>query len=154
VLAPRDVVSLGQPVQFTAAASCENVFTPQSVQATEPIVFLYVPASHGWHSDPSGPVYPTRHVQTELPAGQALLAGHAEQVVDAIAATATEKVFTPHGMQDEEPVYVPEPQGVHSTPTAPVYPERHVQLELPASEKVSFGHGEQVLGDIAEVTVE
>ncbi len=118
------------------------------------MVFLYVPASHGWHSDPSGPVYPTRHVQTELPTNEPVLAGHAEHVVDAIAATATEKVFTPHGMQDEEPVYVPEPQGVHSTPTAPVYPAEQEQMELPASEKVLFGHEEQALGDIADVAVE
>jgi hypothetical protein len=37
-------------------------------------------------------------------------------------------------------LYVPASQGVHSVPSAPVYPAMHVQIELPSAENVLFGH--------------
>ena len=36
---------------------------PQSVQTAEPVRVLYVPAAHGAHPPPSGPVEPALHVQ-------------------------------------------------------------------------------------------
>jgi hypothetical protein len=84
----------GHERQLALATSAEYVFTPQAVQSTGPVTFLAVPAPQGVHATPlDEAVYPTRHVQDEsrwLPAAEKVLFGHAEQVVDAIAATADE----------------------------------------------------------------
>ena len=50
-----------------------------SVQDAEPFTSLKPPASHASHSDPSGPVYPSLHVQlvsTPLPTPENVRAGH------------------------------------------------------------------------------
>jgi hypothetical protein len=56
-------------------------------------------------------------------------------------------------VQATEPVavlYVPTPQGVHATPSAPVYPVRQVQIGLFAFEKVLFGHAVQFVAPADE----
>jgi hypothetical protein len=61
------------------------------MQSTAPVTFLYVPTPQGVHATPlDEAVYPTRHVQDRLLTAEKVLFGHAEQVVDAIAATADE----------------------------------------------------------------
>jgi hypothetical protein len=81
----------GQDRQLALATSVEYVFTPQAVQSTDPVTFLYVPTPQGVHATPSDEaVYPTRHVQNTLLSTEKVLFGHTRQVVDATAATADE----------------------------------------------------------------
>ena len=57
----------------------EEAFAGQSVQAAEPVVSLYVDATHAAHAMP---VYPALHrqpVERVLPTGPTEFAGHAEQ---------------------------------------------------------------------------
>ena len=59
------------------AADVENGV--QAVHAALPVVFLKVFGSHAKHWPPSGPVWPTLHVQAvtaALPAGEKLCVGH------------------------------------------------------------------------------
>ena len=63
------------------------------MQATDPVVVLYFPATQAVHAPPSGPVKPTLQVQaarTELEIGEFELAGHARQVVAIVAPTVVE----------------------------------------------------------------
>jgi hypothetical protein len=70
------------------------VYPARHMQSTAPVTFLYVPTPQGVHATPlDEAVYPTMHVQDVsrgLPTAEKELFGHAEQVVDAIAATADE----------------------------------------------------------------
>ena len=53
--------------------------TPQSVHASGPVVFLYLPASQAWHSPLLAAVNPFSHVQFSsmvLPTAEVLLSGH------------------------------------------------------------------------------
>ena len=57
------------------------------MQAPEPVLLLYVPASHGEHTPPFGPVYPALHVQDTLlilATGEIVLLGHAKHAVAAV----------------------------------------------------------------------
>ena len=65
-------VNAGLPaIEKESAGHCEQVDAapveylppPQSEQATEPFTSLYVPAAHGEHEPPSGPVYPKLQLQ-------------------------------------------------------------------------------------------
>jgi hypothetical protein len=135
----------------------EKVFTPQGVHVVLPVTFLYVPAPQGVHAAPSAPVYPAMQVQIKLLSADNELARHGEQVSNAIAVVAVEKVFAAHGVQIAEPVadfHVPTPQGVHSVPSAPVYPARQVQIKLLSADNELARHGEQVSNAIAVVAVE
>ena len=61
-----DKVSAGHCAQVDASISpvpVEYLPASQSEQATEPFTSLYVPAAHGEHEPPSGPVYPKLQLQ-------------------------------------------------------------------------------------------
>jgi hypothetical protein len=133
----------------------------QFVQAEEPVADFQVPAPQGVHAVPSAPVYPARQVQIELSSIEKVLSGHTVQ----FGATADEYVFASQGMHVPAPVvflyvpavhdvhatepvmvlYVPVSQAVHAVPSTPMYPARHVQIELPSTEKVLLGHGIQLV---------
>jgi hypothetical protein len=133
-----------QLISDIAAIASPYVPAGQFVQLVEPAA-LHVPTPQGVHSVPSAPVYPARQVQIELLTVDMVLFGHIEQV----AAAADEYVFASHGLQSIEPItflYVPAPQGVHSVPSAPVYPAWQVQFvrrRLPTADKVLVGQIEQ-----------
>jgi hypothetical protein len=126
------------------------------MHAADPIADLYFPAVHRTHTAPSPPVYPVRQVQEDsdgLPSFEEVLLGHAIQLV----AAGNEYVPTAHGVQNQEPVdalNVPASQGVHSSPSAPVYPARQVQIELPTDDEEFLEHGEQVLTSKAASSLE
>ena len=110
------------------------------MQNQEPVDALNVPASQGVHSSPSAPVYPGRQVQIELPTGEKEFVRHGAH--SSTDASSVEKEFNPHDMQAAEPVAdlnVPTPHGVHAEPSGPVYPGRHVHIELFPGEKVLSG---------------
>jgi hypothetical protein len=151
-------VLLGHAMQFVAFAD-EYVSTPQDVQATEPVVFLYVPALQPTHSTPSAPVYPAMQVQDVsrgLLAADKVLFGHAVQ--DSVALRADEYVSTSQGVHVPTPVvflYVPALQGVQTTPSnEAMYPARQVQIELFASENVLFGQAIQLVRAVDATSVE
>ena len=60
-----------------------NVPAGQTVHAALPFLSLYVPAGHGKHGAPAGPVYPGLHKQAEtlLAEGELELAGQERQTV-------------------------------------------------------------------------
>ena len=60
-----------------APTVAEYVFAPQSVQATLPLLVLYLPATQVEQTPPSGPVNPALHVQVELDAAEFEFAGQA-----------------------------------------------------------------------------
>jgi hypothetical protein len=105
-----------QVVDVVAAVETEYVPTPQLLQAAVPLASLYVPAEHGEHDPPSGPVYPALQVQSttaSLAPGELELPGQARQLVAAVEA---EYFPAPHDVQVVDVVaaveteYVPTPQ--------------------------------------------
>ena len=98
----------------------------QSVHAKEPVVFLYLPATHAVHVPPFGPVKPMLHVQAaraELAIGELELVGQARQVVATVAPTVVEYLPAPQLVHTAVPVvflYVPATQAVHGPPLGPV----------------------------------
>jgi hypothetical protein len=75
-----------QTLDEVAATAVEYVSVLHGVQAAEPVALFHVPATHGVHMLPSGPVYPARHVQDvskSLPADEEVFNGHAVQIVAA-----------------------------------------------------------------------
>lgn len=126
-LPASDQVCSGQFLHAVTPSMALNVPGAQAIQS--PIGTLYVPDSHKRHSMPPTHVYPGVLLQTGLPASENELPGHGRQVVDAMAATAVEEKFTPHGVQAASPgvgLYVPPPHGVHASPPTPVYPASQV----------------------------
>ena len=94
-----------------AATAAEYLPAPQSMHATFPLSVLYLPAAHCSHVPDADTVKPATQMQSEtapLPAGAYEFAGHAEQVLSAVAATAAE--------------YLPAPQSVHAaSPASALY---------------------------------
>jgi hypothetical protein len=125
----------------------EYLPSPQGVQDAEPVVNLNFPTSQAVHAAPSAPVYPATQVHIELFALENVLGGHGEQGV--VAATSDEKKFAAqdvHATEPEADFHSPTPQGVHSVPSAPVYPawQVHDVIEgLLEFEKVLSGHAVQ-----------
>lgn len=63
---------LVQVLTTVAPVAVEYVPARQSEHAKEPVALLYLPATHGAHVLPSGPVEPALHLHAasiELPAG-------------------------------------------------------------------------------------
>ena len=63
---------------FWVLPGSEKVLPGQRVQATLPVVVLYVPAAHAVHAPPSGPEKPATHTQSvaaSLPVVDCELAG-------------------------------------------------------------------------------
>jgi len=104
------------------------------VQASAPVLVLYVPASHAVHATPFvSAVCPTSQMQSErasLPAGELVPAGHKEM----------------HAPVPMVVLYVPASHAVHVIPfESAVYPTTQMQSErasLPAGEVVHVGHAE------------
>ena len=102
------------------------VLLPHSVQAAEPFASLKLPASHAWHSAPSGPVYPLLHVQlvnAALPTPENACAGQSLHVESEIWAVAVEYLPSPHREHGAEPftsLYLPAMHATHCIPSGPV----------------------------------
>jgi len=117
-----------QAAAAVAADVAEYVPTPQDVHPALPLAILYVPAAHGEHTPPSGPVNPALQVQAviaELKLGELKLPGHVWQVAAAVAPVEAEYVPAPHGVQAALPLsilYVPAAHGEHTSPSGPVNP--------------------------------
>jgi hypothetical protein len=86
LLAPTtlEYVPARQPVQIVAAATLENAPAGQLVQLALPVMSLYFPTVHATHAEPSGPVYPIMHLQSDtcmLFTALIVLTGQATQVL-------------------------------------------------------------------------
>ena len=140
--AATDVLALGElefavhvrQVDSSVAPTVAEYFpAAQSVHAALPVPILYLPAAHGEHTPPLGPVYPTLQVQAAtavLGLGELLLLGHAEQVVATVAPAVVEYVAVAQLVHCALPVailYVPAAHGEHTPPSGPVYPMLQVQ---------------------------
>ena len=156
----------GQVTHAVAAVApvlVEYVPVPQSVHAALPVATLYLPAAHGEHTPPSGPVEPVLQVQAvaaELGLGELELPGHAKQV-DSIVAPVVAKYFpaaqSVHAALPVVILYLPVAHGEHTPPSSPVDPALHVQattavlglgeLELP-------GHATQADSTVAPAVAE
>ena len=105
---------------------------PQSVQSSEPVPILYVPATHAVHVPPSLPVKPASQMQSVrslLAWGASELAGHASHTSD-VAPTVDEYLPLPQSVHVSEPVlilYFPATHAVQVPPSLPVKPALQVQ---------------------------
>ena len=96
VLGLGELELLGHARHVPSAVACvlvEYFPAPQSVHAALPVAVLYLPAAHGEHAPPSGPVNPMLQVQavaTELGLGELEFAGHATQVDSSVAPVVAE----------------------------------------------------------------
>jgi hypothetical protein len=73
--------------------SSELEFVGQSMQLAEPVIAVYLPASHAVHGPPSGPVDPALQMQlvtTALPSGELEYTGQLMHVEIAEAPTAVD----------------------------------------------------------------
>ena len=159
-------VFTGHTTQVAAAvapSAPEYAPAPQFVHVILPIASLYVPAAHGEHTPPSGPVNPALQAQAAaavLELGELELPGHVTQVAAAIAPVVSEYVPTPqlvHAALPPPILYVPAAHGEDTPPSDPVYPALQAQaaaavlklgeLELP-------GHAIQVAAAIAPAVAE
>ena len=113
------------------------------MQLAEPVIAVYLPASHAVHVPPSGPVDPALQMQlvtTALPAGELEFGGQSMHVELAEAPTAVEYVPAAQSLQTADPVnalYCPASHGVQASPSIPKNPALQVQLvttALPAGE--------------------
>jgi hypothetical protein len=92
----------------TAVMAVLYKLTPQNVQAWEPAVALYLPATHAEHGPQSGPVYPAMQTQIVNALGEYVLASQSVHV--AVPVTV---------------LYVPSTHDEHVPPSASVYPDAH-----------------------------
>ena len=87
-------------------------FAGQSVQASAPVFVLYFPAAQRTQSTPFSPaVYPDKHVQSVTDvdnAGLWVFKGHVT-----------------HWSEPVTPLYFPDSQAVHASPSPPVYDASH-----------------------------
>jgi hypothetical protein len=143
-----------QVVAIVAPVVVEYVAAAQSVQAALPAMILYLPGTQRVHAPPSGPVYPTLHVQAvraELGIGEFELVGHVMQVAAAVAPVVMEYFAAVQSLHNALPVpilYLPAMQVVHTPPSGPVKPTLQVQavrVELGLGELELSGHAMQVV---------
>jgi len=151
-----------------APTAAEYVAAPQSVQASLPVVVLYLPATHAAHDPPFGPVNPALQAQAVpvvLELGAFEFEGHDKQVDAALAPILFEYVLTGHSRQVLACVkeYWPAPQsvqaalpvtdlnlpGVQAVQTPTTAPEKPVSQKqsaidaLPLDELEPTGHDTQ-----------
>jgi hypothetical protein len=148
-------------VATVAPTVVEYVPAPQSVHAALPVAVLYLPATHGEQTPPSGPVKPTLQVQAvraTLELGELELVGHPIQVVATVAPAVVEYVPAPQSVHAALPVavlYLPAAQAAHGPdPSGPEKPTLHVQAaraELEIGELELVGHATQVAAAVAPV---
>ena len=157
VLALGELEVLGHTTQSdsTVAPVVAKYFpAAQSVHAAEPVTLLYFPTSHGEHTPPFGPVYPTLQVQAAtavLGLGELLLLGHAEQVVATVAPAVLEYVAVAQLVHCALPVailYVPAAHGEHAPPSGPVDPALQVQ---PAAAEQPVHDAPELAGQAAHI---
>ena len=94
----------------------------QSVHGDDPFKSLNVPATHAVHTPPSGPVWPSMHVQMVLPGPEKALAGQSSHVASEILAAPVEYLPLEHFVHGVEPfasLYVPATQATHVPPSGP-----------------------------------
>ena len=119
---------LSHDVTDTAAVALLYKSTPQNVQAMEPALSLYDPASHAKHSPPFAPVNPwlQRHVlETLLPPGESEFAGQSVHMPEAEAPTLVEyfpAIQSVHATVPLSALYFPATHAEHVPPSGPVYP--------------------------------
>jgi hypothetical protein len=136
----------------------------QSVHAALPVLILYLPAAHGEHALPSGPVDPALQVQpaaAEQPVHDAPeLAGQAAHIVLNVAPAVGEYFPAAQSVQTALPVaslYLPATHVVHTLPSGPVEPALQVQAVtavLWLGELEFAGHATQVAIAVTAVVVE
>lgn len=135
-----------------------------------PLVFLKEPPPHGTHGPPSGPMWPARHRQasrTALAAGELAYAGHAAHAAaaapayvsgahttQALAAAAANVPagHAAHAALPEVFLKVPDTQGAHAAPAAPVCRASHSQSNtttLPGGECEFAGQAAHALAPAA-----
>lgn len=114
-----------------------------------PATSLYVPATHGVHVPPSGPVAPGSHVQavnTKLASSEFECAGHAAQVRLLLAPACTEYEPLAQAVHTSGPgpaLYFPVAHCVQEPPSGPVEPALQVQAVaslLPSTEFERSAH--------------
>jgi hypothetical protein len=93
------------------------------VHAAVPVLFLYLPGTHATHGPPRGPVYPTLHGQSVVPATESELAGHSTQA-------------------DEfrQFLALPASHSSHAPKFGPVDPGAQKHVASPGIDTVPFGH--------------
>ena len=135
-------VLAGQSLHDHAADASEYVPPAHCVQGSDPFAALNLPASHALQLPPSGPEYPSIHLQSvsaELDQGDDVCCGQGKHRLRLLEAY----VFLPHALQDNSdispgvleyvpalhcehgadprtPLYVPAIHAVHSMPFGPV----------------------------------
>jgi len=85
------------------------------------------------------------------------LAGHAEHVPSAVAATAAEYVPAPQSVHAPFPLsalYLPAAHPVHSSEPSRVNPASQLQVSLPAGASEFAGHAKHVLSAVAATAAE
>ena len=126
----------GQVTHAVAAVApvlVEYVPVPQSVHAALPVASLYLPAAHGEHTPPSGPVEPVLQVQAvaaELGLGELELPGHATQADSTVAPVVAKYFPAAQSVHTAEPVvllYFPLAHAEHTPASGPVDPTLQVQ---------------------------
>ena len=105
----------------------------QSVHEPGPTALLCFPAGQATQLPPSGPVYPTSHLQSakeSLAAGDPEAAGQSWQLTSDTAAVESEYLPLAQSVQDPEPVatlYRPAAHAVQVPPLGPVKPALQTQ---------------------------
>jgi hypothetical protein len=136
---------------------------PHATHAEVPLAILYVPAPHGEHGPPSGPVYPALQEQPTdavVIAGESEFIGHTPQVDAAVAPTTAEYVPVPQFKHAAVPLailYFPATHAEHGPPSGPVNPALQPQAEtaeLDAGEMLFAGHATHVNAVVAAVAAE
>jgi hypothetical protein len=156
-----DTAETGHAVQSENAVLNVNgwyVSSGQNEQRALSWDSLYLPVVHATHVTPSVPVYPRSHLQAaaaELPVeivrdGPVVVSEHNVQVAS-VFPVLVEYLSTGQSVHGADPsvvLYFPAGHVVHSLPSFPVYPARHVQFiraSLPPGDRDPAGHATQVL---------
>ena len=117
----------------------ENVWFEHKVHSALPMAVLNVPATHGRHTPPSGPVYPLLHTHAALEPPDCEFAPQFEHAKLDVAPITVEKVFAEQFRHTAVPVtglYLPATHTAHGPPFGPLAPVLQVQAvtrELPAT---------------------
>jgi hypothetical protein len=93
------------------------------VHAAVPLLSLYLPAAHATHGPPKGPVYPTLHGHSVVPATEFEFDGHST-----------------HADEFRQFLAFPAAHDTHGPKSAPVDPPAQKQVLSPAIETVPCGH--------------
>ena len=145
-----------------APAAFEDLPAVQSLQDTDPVEALYLPATHSMHEPPSSPENPALQVQdvNAEPTGECEFIGHTTHVDSAAPPSALEYLPAPQSAQAPSPaqsLYLPATHPTHSPPFGPVKPAVHIQPKaaaLPAGASEFVGHAAHVLSAVCPTAAE